>query len=111
MAAKKPSFPNNLPSKQKALEKREEKTHKDLDGDGERGEPKAHKAKVLGYSKSTQTGTKGTKRGSFNVKRVPGQSDGDGVSVKRANGHSKRDVAPVKGGGSVANVGKASYRV
>jgi hypothetical protein len=31
-----------------ALEKKEEKFHKDLDGDGEKGESKAHRAKVLG---------------------------------------------------------------
>ena len=33
------------------LEKKEEKVHKDLDGDGEKGEPAAHKAKVLGGKK------------------------------------------------------------
>lgn len=31
-----------------ALEKREEKEHKDLDRDGEKGESSAHKAKVFG---------------------------------------------------------------
>lgn len=33
-----------------ALEKKEEKLHKDLDHDGEKGESAAHKAKVLGKS-------------------------------------------------------------
>lgn len=33
------------------LEKMEEKKGKDLDGDGERGEPEAHQKKVLGKSK------------------------------------------------------------
>jgi hypothetical protein len=32
----------------KALAKREEKLHRDLDGDGEKGEPAAHRRKVLG---------------------------------------------------------------
>lgn len=31
-----------------ALEKREEQQHKDLDGDGEKGESRAHRAKVFG---------------------------------------------------------------
>jgi len=37
-----------------AIEKREEKEHKDLDHDGEKGEPSSHRAKVLGYSKEQQ---------------------------------------------------------
>lgn len=40
--------PKKSANKQSALEKREEKLHKDLDGDGERGESPAHRAKVLG---------------------------------------------------------------
>lgn len=32
----------------KALEKKEEKLHKDLDGDGEKGESPTHRAKVFG---------------------------------------------------------------
>lgn len=35
------------------LEKREERDHKDLDGDGEKGEPFAHQKKVLGVKKAT----------------------------------------------------------
>lgn len=34
-----------------ALEKEEEKLGKDLDGDGEKGESKAHKEKVFGKKK------------------------------------------------------------
>ena len=34
-----------------ALEKREEKMHKDLDQDGEKGESAVHKAKVFGKGK------------------------------------------------------------
>ncbi len=37
-----------------AIEKREEKLHRDLDHDGEKGEPRAHQKKVLGYSKEQQ---------------------------------------------------------
>lgn len=37
-----------------ALEKREERLHRDLDGDGEKGESRAHQIKVLGYSKAEQ---------------------------------------------------------
>lgn len=33
------------------LEKREEQVHKDLDHDGEKGEPKAHQMKVLGTTR------------------------------------------------------------
>lgn len=40
------------------LAAREEKLHRDLDGDGEKGEPKAHQRKVLGYSKAQQLGKK-----------------------------------------------------
>jgi hypothetical protein len=40
MATKKPTNP--------ALEKREERVHRDLDHDGERGESAAHRKKVLG---------------------------------------------------------------
>ena len=36
-----------------ALEQREERAHKDLDGDNEKGESAAHCAKVLGSSKVT----------------------------------------------------------
>jgi len=40
-------------SKEKeALERKEERLHKDLDGDGEEGESKEHKRKVLGKKKS-----------------------------------------------------------
>jgi len=41
----KPPFVKN------AIEKKEEKVHKDLDHDGEKGEPLAHKTKVMGKAK------------------------------------------------------------
>lgn len=37
-----------------ALAKREEAQHKDLDGDGEKGESPAHRAKVLGKKTPTK---------------------------------------------------------
>lgn len=40
------------------LEKKEEKDGKDLDGDGEKGEKKAHKAKVLGKKEIPSGGLK-----------------------------------------------------
>lgn len=38
-----------------ALQRREEKLHKDLDHDGEKGEPMAHRIKVLGKKKAMAT--------------------------------------------------------
>lgn len=35
-----------------ALQKKEEKLHRDLDHDGEKGEPMAHRIKVLGKAKA-----------------------------------------------------------
>lgn len=53
MSKKKSAFPFPPSPKGKkqdspALAKREEAAKKDLDGDGEKGEPKAHQVKVLG---------------------------------------------------------------
>ena len=41
-----------------ALEKREEKVHKDLDHDGEKGESPSHRAKVLGKRAKPKKGVK-----------------------------------------------------
>lgn len=78
---------NNLMAKKMnpALEKREEKLGKDLDGDNEKGESPAHKAKVLG--KKTPPMMKNgpmkamTKKGS---KASPGTGDKMCGACKRA---------------------------
>lgn len=44
-----------------ALEKKEEQMHKDLDGDGEKDESPAHRARVLGKKKEIPSG--GLKKG------------------------------------------------
>lgn len=60
------------------IEKMEEKTGKDLDNDGEKGEAKAHKQKVLGASKKAPA-----------MKRVGGND-----TMPKA----KPKVPPMKGG-------------
>ncbi len=51
------------------LEKAEEKHKKDLDGDKEKGEPAAHRAKVLG-NKAPKLGNKGESSIDFDGKKA-----------------------------------------
>ncbi|MFL5623973.1 MAG: hypothetical protein ACJ788_00065 [Ktedonobacteraceae bacterium] len=53
-----------------ALEKKEEKDGKDLDNDGEKGEPPKHRAKVLG-NKGAAMPVKGAKMAAKGVKKCP----------------------------------------
>lgn len=52
----------NMSKSRAALEKREEKVHKDLDHDGEKGESAAHKAKVLGKKGASKSAPFGGKQ-------------------------------------------------
>jgi len=51
------------------LEKAEEKQKKDLDGDGEKGEPRAHQKKVLGKGKTPKLGNAGESSVAFDGKK------------------------------------------
>jgi hypothetical protein len=53
----------------KALEKREEIMHKDLDHDGEKGEPLAHRIKVLGKKAAMASEAKDSKKSAKDDKK------------------------------------------
>lgn len=56
-----PCIPLPMKKDSPALEKKEEQLHKDLDHDGEKGESKAHREKVLGKAKAEKDEKKSSK--------------------------------------------------
>lgn len=64
-----------------ALAQAEEKTHQDLDGDGEKGESPAHVRKVLSQPRATK-GLDAAKLGSAKPRRIAGQA----IAVPPAKG-------------------------
>lgn len=66
-----------------ALEKMEEKEHKDLDHDGEKGESAAHRKKVLGGKGKSQV--KGKEIPSGGLKKSKGKMCGACIKAKKTS--------------------------